>query len=211
MLVPFAVDSSFHRSFNRLQRPLMKTFAGIACLILLALHMFGLSMAVFCLDFNYQVAETGGAGHQYVVKTFKARSLNMPVLPDSGATEGLYRIDDQLYNVTSQVYQHDTLFVTYQTNESAWQHFTVLSEIMQEVYAAKQNSHPIGIAVRLVTDFSKIYLPVNHFRLDDLLKNMQLLGLIIFGHTQFIAEQDVLLPDSPPPEMSEYSWRVFNV
>ena len=108
----------------------MKTFAGITCLILLALHMFGLSMAVLCLDFNYKIAETDRAGHQFIIKAFDSSSLNEYVFSDPGAVEGLYRIDDQLYNITNRVHQHDTLFVTFQNNESAWQHFTVLSEIL---------------------------------------------------------------------------------
>ncbi|MEO6685921.1 MAG: hypothetical protein ABIN24_08145 [Dyadobacter sp.] len=196
------MDSVFHRSFTRPQQPMMKTFAGIACTILLSLHMFGLSLAVLCLDFNYQTAESSNnRTENYIVKTFVSTDLNKSISVDSGAVGGLYRIDDQLYNITNRVYQNDTLFVTFQNNESAWQRFTVLSEIMQEVYSANKTSHPVSLAIRLLTDFSKVYLSVNCFTLDSGLGAFQWLKPVLFDKLQNSLEQEILLPDSPPPEI----------
>lgn len=195
------MESGFHRSFSRLQRSLMKTFAGIFCVALLALHMFGLSLTVLCLDFNYQTAESNNRSHEkQIIKTFISTAENDSFVKDSGIIEGLYRIDDQLYNITSRVHQHDTVFVTFQNNESAWQHFTVLSEIMQEVYSTNKTSHPVSLAIRLLTDFSKVYLSNNSFTLGNQMCFVQLLKPILFDNLQYGFKQEVLLPDSPPPE-----------
>ncbi|GLU55545.1 hypothetical protein Dfri01_50060 [Dyadobacter frigoris] len=165
--------------------------------------MLGLSLAVLCLDFNYQTAESEvKRNDKFIVKTFVSTAQSESGLQDSGGVDGLYRIDDQLYNIINRVHQHDTLFVTFQNNESAWQHFTVLSEIMQEVYSANKTSHPVSLAIRLLTDFSKVYLSTNAFTLNNHMCIIQWLKPILFDDLQHSLKQEVLLPDSPPPENS---------
>ena len=179
----------------------MKTFTGVICVVLLALHMFGLSLVVLCFDFGYQTVESNSAGgEKYIVKAFTSTAPNESFFQDFSDSDGLFRIDDQLYNITGKVYQQDTLFVTFQSNESAWQRFTVLSEIMQDVYDTNKTSHPLSLAIKLLTDFSKSYLLSNCLRLDSPVITIHRLKEVFFNHLQCSWNQEILLPDSPPPE-----------
>jgi hypothetical protein len=178
----------------------MKTVAGIFLLLLLLGNMLGPSVAVLCLDTLYQT--TGAAKEKGELRVLKAHVPSIPyanVWEDSNETEGLYRINDQLYNVVGQVHEHDTLYVTLQMNVSAWQRFTELSDMMQQVNADQEASNPVSRAMKLLNDLFKTYLPFNetalecrkHFecRPDRVLYADPLCNLI---------SQDRKLPSQPP-------------
>lgn len=179
----------------------MKTFAGIIFLILLVCNVLGLSIAVLCLEYEYQTAQPGvNPNGKYILKAFVPSESISITWKDTGGVEGLYRINDQLYNIVRQVHENDTLYVTLQINESAWQHFTGLSEIMQEVYSNREVIHPFSHAIKLLNDLFKVYLPTKTFIIENERGMTEWFVRILYDDLSSGSTSAVLLPDSPPPE-----------
>ncbi|WP_254560083.1 hypothetical protein [Dyadobacter diqingensis] len=144
----------------------MRTIAAIFLIILLLCNMMGLPVAVLCLDHEYAIATPKSTGSKIrIIKTYQP-SLSGSVRVEANGYEGLYRIQDQLYNVVSCVHQNDTLFVTLQNNEAAWQRFSELAEMMQEVSSGKTASHPFSKAIKMLDDLAKVFLQVSAPEID---------------------------------------------
>lgn len=178
----------------------MRTSAVIFLIILLLCNMMGLSVAVLCLNHEYAIATPQSAGSKTrIIKTYQ------PLLSDSVGVEvdtykGLYRIEDQLYNVVSCVHKNDTLFVTLQNNEAAWQRFSELAEMMQEVNSMNTASHPFSKTIKLLDDLVKVFLPVS--ALENYFKEGSEVHCTSasFPDLQYIFLSHVLSLHYPPPE-----------
>lgn len=138
----------------------MKIVAGIILLLLLLCNMLGLSIAVLCIGDQYQSADhTNSSSGQRILKAYVPSVPYANTWEENEGNKGLYRIDDQLYNVVRQIHQNDTLYVTLQVNASAWERFTELSEMMQQVNTDQEGTNPASRTIKLLNNLSKVYLP----------------------------------------------------
>ncbi|MEO6282292.1 MAG: hypothetical protein ABIN80_01160 [Dyadobacter sp.] len=178
----------------------MKTVAGIVLLLLLLCNMLGLSIAVLCLNAQYETAAKDEEKED--LRVLKAYVPSIPYAnawEASNENEGLYRIDDQLYNVVRQVHENDTLYVTLQMNASAWQRFTELSDMMQQVNADQEASNPVSRTMKLLHDLFKIYLPVNGTALECAMRFECRLPKALYADLPCsLISQALQLPSQPP-------------
>jgi hypothetical protein len=180
----------------------MRTIAAIFLIVLLLCNMMGLSVAVLCLDHEYAIATPKSTGSKTrIIKTYQP-SLRDSARVEVNGYEGLYRIEDQLYNVVSCVHQNDTLFVTLQNNEAAWQRFSELAEMMQEVSSGNRTSHPFSKAIKMLDDLSKVFLPVSAPGIDFKVESESHHISASFPDLEHTFLSHVLPLHCPPPETS---------
>ena len=165
--------------------------------------MLGLSVAILCLENQYEThhSETE-RGLIRVLKT------PLPAPPYSSTWEnpegqdGLYRIENRLYNVIHQIYENDTMYVTIQVNSVADKRFSELSELMEEVITDKNASSPLSRAIKLLNSLLKVYLPISATALeyDSNADDWSLKACYTTLSSEVTSEAPPL--QSPPPEFS---------
>jgi hypothetical protein len=139
----------------------MRAISGVALLLLMFLHALGPALAVLSLETQFDIARPDEDwGKTLSIKSFVSAIPYTDSWESSEGLEGLYRIHDQLYNVVKQVHQNDTLYVTLRMNESAWQRFSELSDLMQEVHPARKANGLPDKAFQLLSSVLEVYLPV---------------------------------------------------
>lgn len=134
----------------------MKAFASILMLVLLLCNMLGLSLSVLCFEREYEVAVPVQQNESRILKIHVP--LSEEKVSDYEVEGGLYRLEDQLYNVSKKVQVDDTLYIVLQPNAAAWQRFSELSEMMQEIHSDQKATHPISQIIKMLRDLTKVYL-----------------------------------------------------
>jgi hypothetical protein len=141
----------------------LKKIAQIGLLLLLLCNMFGLSLALFLFEKEYQLATPADQQDDW-----KVLKMYLPSLPYSDQVEfpenieALVRYQYRFYNPTSLSHQDDTLYVTLKSNLAARDHFFELANAAQMLTDRQESSQsPYGKIIKLLNGLAKNYIPGN--------------------------------------------------
>ena len=178
----------------------MKAFASIFMLVLLLCNMLGLSLSVLCFEREFEVAIPVQENQNRILKIHTPLSGEKVTAYE--VENGLYRFEDQLYNVVKRVQVSDTLYIVLQPNAAAWQRFSELSEMMQEIHSDQKATRPISQAMKMLRDLTKVYLtPYTTFPECEKVED-QLTPKIQYADLRCIIISEFSDLPSPPPERS---------
>lgn len=86
-------------------------------------------------------------------------------------------------------------------SSASWQQFSELSEMIQEINASQQASHPASQRIKLLHDLIKMYLPVTSMIWNYENESGALSVRISFADRKYLLISQVSELHSPPPEV----------
>lgn len=83
---------------------------------------------------------------------------------------------------------------------ASWQQFSELSEMIQEINASQQASHPVSQRIKLLHDLIKMYLPVTSMIWNYANESGGFSGRRSFADREYLLIYQISELHSPPPE-----------